>query len=97
MKKFLTLLLSVGLVISMIPGVAFAEEGPKVAKIGEQTFPTLQEAFGSVTKSGVEITLLDDVVGEKINIDHKSSYSITLDLNGFSLGGVPLYRTSPVS
>lgn len=89
MKKFLALLLTAGLIISMIPGVAFAEEtqAGEVAQIGEMKFPTLQEAFDSVNKnSGEKITLLADVE-EEITIDHGDHYNITLDLNGFTMRG----------
>lgn len=91
MKKFLAMLLTVGLVISMIPGIAFAEEeqAEAVAQIGEEKYSTLQEAF-SVAKDGSKIILLADV-NEEITIDHKSHYNITLDLSGFSLGrGYPI-------
>lgn len=87
MKKFLAMLLTAGLVISMIPGLAFAEEVPAepVAQIGGDKFPTLQKAFDSVNKTS-EITLLADVE-EEITIDQGNHYNITLDLNGFTIGG----------
>lgn len=89
MKKFLAMLLTAGLVISMIPGVAFAEEVPAepVAQIGGDKFPTLQEAFNSVsTSSETEITLLADVE-EEITIDYNDYRSFILDLNGSTIGG----------
>lgn len=89
MKKFLAMLLTAGLVISMIPGVAFAEEVPAepVAQIGGDKFPTLQKAFDSVsTSSETEITLLADVE-EEITIDYNDYRSFILDLNGSTIGG----------
>ena len=86
MKKFLALLLTAGLVISMIPGVAFAEEAESgnaveaVAQIGKTYYNLLSTAL-SKAKDGDTVLLLKDQTGSE-NTYSITNKSITLDLGG---------------
>lgn len=77
-KRFLTILLSIAMILMLTPMTAMAATGD-VAKVGEAGFETLQEAINN--SEGETVTLLQDTK-EDIVI---SSGSVTLDLNGKTL------------
>ena len=60
MKKLMSVLLALALVLAMVPVAASAADGD-VARVGEATYPTLQAAVGALGEEGGAITLLADV------------------------------------
>lgn len=60
MKKLMSVLLALALVLAMVPVAASAADGD-VARVGEATYPTLQEAVKALDGNGGTITLLADV------------------------------------
>ena len=57
MKKLLASLLCVAMIVCFMPTMAFAAEGETVAKIGEATYTTLQEAIDAATAGGTTVEL----------------------------------------
>ena len=60
MKKLMSVLLALALVLAMVPVAASAADGD-VAQVGNNTYPTLQEAVKALDGNGGTITLLADV------------------------------------
>ena len=60
MKKLMSVLLALALVLAMVPVAASAADGD-VAQVGNKTYPTLQAAVGVLGEEGGAITLLADV------------------------------------
>ena len=60
MKKLMSVLLALALVLAMVPVAASAADGD-VAQVGNNTYPTLQAAVGVLGEEGGAITLLADV------------------------------------
>ena len=60
MKKLMSVLLALALVLAMVPVAASAADGD-VARVGEATYPTLQAAVEALDENGGTITLLADV------------------------------------
>lgn len=81
-RKWLGLLLSAVMVLTMAPSMAFAEVG-NVAKIENVEYPTLAAAIEDA-KNGDTIELLSDVtLEEKIKLDK----SLTFNLNEYTVTG----------
>ena len=80
-KKIFAILMAVMMVVTFMPSMAFAEGD--VAKIGEQTYPTLQGAVDAAGTGqiGTEIVLLKSFeLAEQIQVN--DGKTLTLDLNG---------------
>ena len=77
-KRFLTILLSIAMILMLTPMTAMAATGD-VAKVGETGFATLREAINN--SNGAKVTLLQDTKEDIV----VSSDSVTLDLNGKTL------------
>ena len=60
MKKLMSVLLALALVLAMVPVAASAADGD-VARVGNNTYPTLQAAVEALDENGGTITLLADV------------------------------------
>ncbi len=60
MKKLMSVLLALALVLAMVPVAASAADGD-VAQVGNNTYPTLQAAVDALGEEGGAITLLADV------------------------------------
>lgn len=60
MKKLMSVLLALALVLAMVPVAASAADGD-VAQVGNNTYPTLQAAVDALGEEGDAITLLADV------------------------------------
>ena len=60
MKKLMSVLLALALVLAMVPVAASAADGD-VAQVGNNTYPTLQAAVEALDENGGTITLLADV------------------------------------
>ena len=60
MKKLMSVLLALALVLAMVPVAASAADGD-VAQVGNNTYPTLQAAVEALDENGSTITLLADV------------------------------------
>ena len=60
MKKLMSVLLALALVLAMVPVAASAADGD-VAQVGNNTYPTLQAAVEALDENGGAITLLADV------------------------------------
>lgn len=82
-KKWLALLLSLCMVLSLFPAAVFAEGGD-AAETGGTKYPTLQGAIAAAG-SGKTVTLLKDV---KEDVAVSGDKSIILDLNGNTLTNV---------
>ena len=82
MKKLLASLLCVAMIVCFMPTMAFAAEGETVAKIGEATYTTLQEAIDAATAGGTTVELLANTT-EDITIS--ADKNVTLNLNGKTL------------
>ena len=80
-KRFLSALLACAMLISLFPFAAFADGN--VAKIGNQSYPTLQAAI-TAASDGAEIVL---IANANENVTVAADDNITLDLNGFTLDG----------
>ena len=82
MKKIIVCMLSILILSAFMPMVAFGETG--IAKIGDKTFNTLQEAVDSITDSTTEttITLLKDAAGGGVVV--KEGSKIVFDFAGFT-------------
>ncbi len=80
-KSILALLLAVLMVASLLPAAAMADEAPE-AKIGEQEYPTLQQAINAATVDNNKIELLKDV---ELSSTLPISKTVELDLGGFTL------------
>lgn len=83
MKKVLSLLLALCLVVGMIPLAASAAEGD-VAAVGSTSYPTLAQAVDAA-QSGQTITLITDTDISESGLTIPGEKSLTLDLNGNNL------------
>ena len=83
-RKFLSILLTLAMALTLLPTAAMAEGPDPVAQIGEKTYATLKAAFEEA-KNGDTVTLLKDV--ETNNIEDTEAAriiinkEITLNLN----------------
>ena len=77
MKKILTVVFSVELLVLAMSTMAFADGN--VAKIGETQYATLQDAVDAA-ESGAVITLLGDTTGSGVKINK----GITIDFGGYT-------------
>ena len=66
MKKLVSLLVCVALMLSCVCLTAFAADAP-VAKVGDETFATIAEAVAAVENGG-EIQLLEGEITEKVDL-----------------------------
>ena len=84
MKKLFAILMSVLMIACFMPTMAFADgETAAVAKIGETTYPTLQEAINAATDGEtITVKLLANIT-EDITIPMRKM--VTLNLNGNTL------------
>lgn len=81
-KKLLAVLLVLVMLLSMIPPTVFAAEGSDVvAKIGDNTFTDLQEAFDAA-QEGDTVELAADFAPEKVLT---AGYTGIFDLGGYTL------------
>lgn len=86
-KRWLGILLTAIMVLTMAPTVAFAAvDENDVARIGDTGYDTLQEAVAAIENDGSgEIVLLKSLTGNsKINVNNGKD--ITIDLNGNDIG-----------
>ena len=88
-RKFLSILLTLAMVLTLLPVSAMAEEMPveapaetKVAKVGNEKYDTLQAAVNATTTENSTVTLLKDVT-EDITIP--TGVTAMLDLSGKTL------------
>ena len=81
-KKLTAGLLGVVMALGVCSFTAFAEEGKKVAQIGEEKYETLQKAIEAAT-DGDTIVLLDDVTTDTLSSSVEKN--ITYDLKGNDL------------
>ena len=77
-KKLAAMLLTLVMALSLLTVTAFAED-PKVASIGDQTYPSLQKAVDDANEGDV-IKLLGDFTGDGVVV--KSGKEITIDFGG---------------
>lgn len=92
-RKFLSILLTLAMALTLLPTAAMAEGEPAevpagegsapeyVAQIGDKQYATLQAAVDAAKNKTVK--LIADTT-ENVTI---STYGVTLDLNGFTLNG----------
>ncbi len=80
MKKILSAILCIAMMMSVMSFAAFAE-GEAVAKIGAEEFATLQEAIDAATE-GDTVTLVSDIALEE-GVVVAADDVLTLDLNGY--------------
>ena len=83
MKKVLSLLMVLCLVVGMVPVAASAAEGD-VAAVGSTSYPTLAQAVDAA-QSGQTITLITDTDISESGLTIPVEKSLTLDLNGNNL------------
>ena len=83
LKKILATLLCVAMTIGTMGFSAFAEKMDYVAKIGEQDYATLKDAFAAA-EDGDVVMLVDNI---EVNEAMTVSDDITLDLNGCTITG----------
>ena len=78
-KRFLAVITTLCMVLSLLPVAAFATESDAtpVAKVGETEYPSLQAAVDDA-EEGSTVTLLSDASGAGVVIDK----NITIDFNG---------------
>ena len=88
-RKFLSILLTLAMALTLLPVSAMAEETPveapaetKVAKVGNDEYDTLQAAVNATTTENSTVTLLKDVT-EDITIP--TGVTVMLDLSGKTL------------
>ena len=88
-RKFLSILLTLAMALTLLPVSAMAEETPveapaetKVAKVGNDEYETLQAAVNATTTENSTVTLLKDVT-EDITIP--TGVTAMLDLSGKTL------------
>ena len=88
-RKFLSILLTLAMALTLLPSAAMAEETPveapaetKVAQIGDVKYDTLQAAVDAAPRKAT-VKLLADT---KENVTIGTPY-VTLDLNGHTLNG----------
>lgn len=77
-KKLAAMLLTLVMALSLLTVTAFAED-PKVASIGDKTYPSLQAAVNEAEK-GDTIKLLGDFTGDGVIVG--SGKDITIDFGG---------------
>ncbi len=77
-KKLAAMLLTLVMALSLLTVTAFAED-PKVASIGDQTYPSLQKAVEAAGE-GDTIKLLGDFTGDGVVVE--SGKKITIDFGG---------------
>ena len=80
-RKFLSILLTLAMALTLLPTAAMAE-GEEVAQIGETKYTTLQEAVNAATTENSTVMLLKDVT-EDITIP--TGKNVTLDLGNSKL------------
>ena len=80
-RKFLSILLTLAMALTLLPTAAMAEGPDPVAQIGKKTYATLKAAFEEA-KDGDTVTLLKDVT-EDITIP--TGKNVTLDLGNSKL------------
>lgn len=84
MKKLFAILMSVLMIACFMPTMAFADgETAAVAKIGETTYPTLQEAINAATEG--ETTTGELLANTTEDITIPAGKKVTLNLNGKTL------------
>lgn len=84
MKKLFAILMSVLMIACFMPTMAFADgETAAVAKIGETTYPTLQEAINAATEG--ETTTVELLANTTEDITIPAGKKVTLNLNGKTL------------
>ena len=66
-KKFLALVLTLAMVLSLVPMTALAEEPAPVAQIGEETYTSLDAAVGAATDEAI-INVLADCTTAGLNL-----------------------------
>lgn len=82
MKKVLISLMCIIMVVCFMSTVAMAEVGEDaVAKIGEQSYSTLEEAINAA-RNNDEIVLLKDASGNGVSVDGASGRTFTIDFAG---------------
>ena len=81
MKRFITVLMSAMIALSMMPALAFAAEPTYVAAIGDNKYDTLVAAINDVT-DGQEITLLANASLEEYIWINKQ---VTINLNNHNI------------
>ena len=81
-RKFLSILLTLAMALTLLPTAAMAEGETAVAKVGETEYATLQEAVNAATTENSTVTLLKDVT-EDITIP--TGKNVTLDLGNSKL------------
>ena len=79
-KKLAAMLLTLVMALSLLTVTAFAED-PDVASIGDQTYPSLQEAVNDANEGDV-IKLLGDFTGDGVVVE--SGKEITIDFGGYT-------------
>lgn len=92
MKKFLSIALALLMVCVMLPIVALADDATPtyVAKIGENGYTTLKDAFAAV-KDGETITVLESSSGNGIVVNSGRNFTVdfnncTYDIDGTTVG-----------
>ena len=90
-RKFLSILLTLAMVLTLLPVSAMAEEMPveapaetKVAKVGDAEYATLAEAVENA-KTGDTIVMTAATDISKTGLSIASDKDITLDLNGYEV------------
>ncbi|MCQ2550661.1 MAG: hypothetical protein MJ146_00490 [Clostridia bacterium] len=81
-KRILALFLSLAMVVTFMPAMAFAEIGDSAFAIGDQGYATLQEAIGAV-ESGQTIVLQKN--STSVGVSVPSGKNFILDFNGKTL------------
>lgn len=84
MKKIVTLVVSLFLMCSFTSLATFAEGTDIIAKIGDNTFASLQEAVDSITDNttATTIVLQKDTEGDGVKV--ASGKNIVFDFNGYA-------------
>lgn len=85
-RRLLPILLAMAMVLTMMPMAVFADDGA-VAKIGDEEYPTLQEAIAEV-EDGETIEILrnvNDAIG--IKVDSGKKFTIDFGNNTYTLTG----------
>ena len=80
-RKFLSILLTLAMALTLLPTAAMAEGETAVAKVGDVEYATLQAAVDAASRNAT-VTLLADT-RENVTINK----AMTLDLNGYTLNG----------
>lgn len=93
-RKILSLVLACAMLVGMVPGALAQEPATVAAKIGNDSYETLQAAVEAVSAQGSEPTVIELAANVTENISIAAGKNITLNLGGYNITNVSSHTIS---